>query len=262
MSNDCFFNLISRRLGKKSILIAAGFLCVAATHASAQLTFGARTNVDDVNFSDLTFANAFVANSTSYDIPAQPQVSSFGFSVSFPAGATNLDVNATGGVTLTNVPVLQPGGNAVTFSTDGSAGTFGWSSHNTAALTLGVSNGLYTLTYLNHSFDTALGTHGFTVETILPGDWAASGTSSGDHEFLGVATGFTITQNFVFDPATDTTTVEATDPNYPSDGSATGLNFVLFGASVPETDWIAPLALAFGVIGIVWARRRITASGT
>jgi hypothetical protein len=223
------------------------------------LVYGDRTTTDQVSFSNLAFDNAIVNDATKYIIPVQAPTTGSQYTVTFPAGATNLSVTGTGGVSLTLVPPLVAGGaNTVTFNTDGTAGTFGFASLNTAALTLGESGGLRTLTYFSHGADTGLNAHGFTIEAILPGDWSVSGTSTGDHEFLGVASGFSITQNFVFDSKTDTTIVEATNPNYPSDGSADGLNFVLFGTQVPETNLMPILALGFGVIGLTLARRRVS----
>jgi hypothetical protein len=221
------------------------------------LVYGDRTTTDQVSFSNLAFDNAIVNDATNYVIPLQAPTTGTQYTVRFPAGATNLSVTGTGGVSLTSVPTLVPGaGNLVIFDTDGTAGTFGFASLNTFALTLGESGGLRTLTYFSHGEDTGLNAHGFTIEAILPGDWRVPGTSTGHHEFLGVASGFTITQNFVFDSKTNTTIVEATNPNYPSKGSVDGLNFVLYGAQVPETNLMPILALGFGVIGLTLARRR------
>ena len=68
------------------------------------------------------------------------------------------------------------------------------------------------------------------------------------------------TQNFVFDPSTDTTTVAASDPNYPSDGSADALNFVLYGAAGrPRDEPDTGACTRLWVIGLVLARRRAAA---
>jgi hypothetical protein len=244
---------------EKSLLIASGVLGLIVPGMSAVI-FGDRTITNQVTFSDLLFDNAIVFDATTFAIPVQPPTTGSEFTITFPASATNLSVSNTGSVTLTHVPplVADGSGNLITFNTDGTAGTFGWSSFNTGPLPLGTSNGLKTLTYFSHGFDSGVNMHEFTIDAILPGDWSVSGTSTGDHQFLGVATGFKITQNFVFNPSTDTTTVAAFNPNYPSDGSADALNFILYGAQIgliPETNLMPILAVGFGIIGLTLARR-------
>jgi hypothetical protein len=98
----------------------------------------------------------------------------------------------------------------------------------------------------------------FDTSVTLPGNWTRQGTSSGDHELLGVAPGFSAPQ-FVYDASDNTTTVTTSDPTYA--GGKFGLDFTLFGSAVPEPETWAMMLVGFGALGgaLRSSRRRVPA---
>jgi hypothetical protein len=67
----------------------------------------------------------------------------------------------------------------------------------------------------------------FNATIALAGDWS----SPARHSLDGIASGWTVTQNFIYDSATDTTFLVASSNPY---SGPANLGFTLFGSPVPE----------------------------
>jgi hypothetical protein len=85
------------------------------------------------------------------------------------------------------------------------------------------------------------------------GDWSTQGTATGESELLGYNSEFTILDDFVYDPGTNTTLFEIYDPTY--DGSSgVGVSIQLNGGAAPSTP--APAAVAPFSMGLLGLMRR------
>jgi hypothetical protein len=138
----------------------------------------------------------------------------------------------------------------VSVSDDGTPGSWGWT-YDTAAgpsgsLLTSITYGrLGTLATLN--FDVGGGytinfgsSYDYYVYVYLPGNWATSGTGTGDYIYNSVGPGFS-TPTFTYNSGTNTTTVVTDNlsftTGYPS------LNFTLVGSAVPEpATWVMMFA--------------------
>lgn len=223
---------------------------------SAQ-TVSSRTYTDTVTFSNLIFNNTSAVHEIQYGVPTQgPFAVNWSYAV-YP-GYSNLSLLQSGGVN--NTLVTANGGTIISqvSGSGGAAGSFGiqydYSAGDYAPLTVGRSGDTATLTF--YGGGAVNGPDGFTstVNVILPGDWSTSGIGTGDHEFLGVAPGFSLTNDFVYNSSANTTLVSVYNPDYL--GGGTGLDFILFGGAVPEPATWAMLLVGVAMIGFAARRRR------
>jgi len=153
--------------------------------------------------------------------------------------------------------------NAVVTGNGNQTITQSWNLTTSSSMIQGVSgDGLHTL-------EIKVGNNGFLKEggvfddvVTLAGNWSTAGTATGDFELLGLNPEFTITRDFVFDAATDTTTVEVVNDHYDVGNPNVGLDFVLFGSSVSPVDEPLPAGLLLGGLGLLGglARRRRAAA--
>ena len=135
-----------------------------------------------------------------------------------------------------------------------------WDMTTNSPMVKGVSSdGLATLEFIgaNGGFLKTGGVFDYSV--TLPGDWSAHGTDTGDSQILGLASGFTFTKDFVFDAATNTTTVEVLDTDYGSGNPFVNLDFILYGSAIQAVSEPMSPALMLGglaVLACISRRRR------
>lgn len=92
------------------------------------------------------------------------------------------------------------------------------------------------------------------VGVTIAGNWSTLGTSSGDHQLLGLDPNFHIIKNFVYDSQTNVTTFSALDFSFPGYGSNSA-SIRLYGpTAAPEPASIA--ALAVGLASLLRRRRK------
>ena len=133
--------------------------------------------------------------------------------------------------------------------------TQSWNVTQSSSMKTGISSGgLHTLEFIgnNDGFLKAGGVFDYSV--TLPGNWSTQGTATGDSELVGVNPEFTVTRDFVYDRASNTTTLEVLDTNYDLSHPNVGLDFIVFGSPVSEP--LNPTLLAAGIAALGWASRR------
>lgn len=143
----------------------------------------------------------------------------------------------------------------------GSAGqtiTQSWTVTSSSSMQTGVAaNGLHYLEFVGNNVGFLKPGGLFDYSVTLPGDWSRNGTATGDSELLGLNAEFTVTKDFVFDAASDTTTLDVRSTNYDVSHPAVGLDFRLFGVSaVGEPATPALLLAGLGLMGFTIRRRR------
>jgi hypothetical protein len=138
--------------------------------------------------------------------------------------------------------------------------TQSWNVSNSASMKTGVGgNGLHYLEFIgnNTGFLKAGGVFDYSV--TLPGDWSRNGTGTGDSELLALNPEFSVMKDFVFDPLSDTTTLEVLNAHYDVNHPNVGLDFKVFGVSAVSEPLSPALLLAgLGLIGVA-GRRRVPA---
>ena len=181
--------------------------------------------------------------------------------ISVFSNETGFSLNSSGGMSASQTGPISGNIAPIEFSNSGSAGSYGWTDHTAAdttgtePLTLGTAGGLVTLNFNDGGFDNGTGIQYF-VFIHLPGDWATSGTSTGDHLFNSVAAGFS-NPTFIYDSGTNTTNVFTENSDY--QGGNVALNFTLFGGpagAVPEPSTWAMLLIGFAGVGFMAYRRK------
>lgn len=243
--------------------LAAAFALAAglASEADAAIVQSGRTAAFGLSYSDAQFDNALLSRTVTFIYPAQAPFN-FGATATLGPNASNFSNFAGGGLSVGPVT----GSNPYHFngSSNGAAGFWGWSWDLTpvtpSSFELDTSGAHPELIFkLNPTASGAAVVNQDTVVlAVLPGDWSKSGTSPGEHELLGFDPAFTLMQDFVYDAASKTTTVEVEDKTYGS-GQQINLNFVLFGgaaAAVPEPGTWALMLLGVALAGASVRRRR------
>ena len=135
--------------------------------------------------------------------------------------------------------------------------TQSWSISNISSLTTGISsNGLHTLEFIGNNVGFLKAGGVFDYSVTLPGNWSTQGTATGDSQLLGVNPQFTVTRDFVFDPRSNTTTLEVLDTHYDPSHPNVGLDFIVFGSPVSEPLPSTLLMAGLGALGWVSRRRR------
>ena len=241
-----------------SSIVALSVIKCSSSHAFVTTS---RTSDYTVGFSDLTFSDASARYALSFAYPAQPAFDST-FNLQTLSNFNGLTPQQSGGITLDPVP---PGPNpVVTFHSNGTLGSWGVT-YNSAAtnsgplLALDKSAGLSTLNFNGGGSVSGDGYNDiqYYIYVHVPGNFTTVGTGTGDYQYNRIGPGFS-TPTFTFDPVTDMTTVFAFNPDY-SGGTATNLNFTLFGsqvAPVPEPATWAMMILGFCGIGFLLYRRK------
>jgi hypothetical protein len=96
----------------------------------------------------------------------------------------------------------------------------------------------------------------FDDSVTLPGNWLTHGPATGDSELLGLIPDFTVAQDFVFDPRSNTTTLEVLDSHSDLSHPNVNLDFIVFASPVSEPLPSARMLTGLGAMGWMSRRRR------
>ena len=245
-----------------SLAIAiAGALPMAAMSASlTNSNIDSRTTTNVLSFSDLAFDNLDKQRTDAMQFHGA--VGDTGkFTIGGPFGkSVAVTVTPGSGMKVTN-EAFDPATASISYqaTVTGKSGltiTQSWNVHTSASMTTGIAgNGLHYLEFAgnNDGFLKAGGAFDYSVS--LPGDWSKQGTATGDSELLGLNPEFTVTKDFIFDAATDTTTLEVFNAHYDLGHPNVGLDFIVYGT--PAVSEPLPSALLLAGLGALgWMSRR------
>jgi hypothetical protein len=239
----------------------AGALPMAAMSASlTNSNIDTRTTTNVLSFSDLAFDN--LDKQRTDVLQFHGSVGDAGkFTIDGPFGK-NVAVSVTpgSGMKVTNEAFDPTTASisyqaAITGKTNQTI-TQSWNVRTSSSMKTGVaSNGLHYLEFTgtNNGFLKAGGVFDYSV--TLTGDWSTQGTATGDSQLLGLNPEFTIAKDFVFDAASDTTTLEVINSRYDLAHPDVGLDFIVYGT--PAVSEPLPSALLLAGLGALgWMSRR------
>lgn len=247
-----------------SRVVAALVLGLPVVAMSASLTnsnIDTRTTTNVLSFSDLAFDN--LSKERSDLLRFHGPVGAAGkFTIDGPFGPGVVVSVAPGSGMSVSGQSRDPSTGSISYEATVTGATDlsidqSWTVRTSSSMTTGVSsNGLHYLEFTgdNHGFLKAGGVFDYSV--TLPGNWSKQGTSTGDSELVAVNPEFTVTKDFVFDAASDTTTLEVLDTNYDLSHPDVGLDFVVFGSPVSEPLPPALLLAGLGALGWMGKRRQ------
>jgi hypothetical protein len=237
---------------------------LAAGVANAQ-EVTSRTSAYTVTWSDSTFANAGALYAVSYALSESLPFTNSMYTIGIPSNAQNFQYLQSPGVTISSPPPSPPypATTIAIYSSDGTAGSWGWQFNIAAGsgqpLSFGDLGGLPTLNFdvggsesAEFPYDPPID---YYVFVYLPGDWTTEGTSTGDHIFNSVASNFSPP---TFTYSDGWTTVESVKSKFTS--GAPDLNFTLVGSAVPESSTWAMMLLGFAGLGFAASRMAHTKS--
>ena len=236
-----------------------GLPVVAMSAALTNSNIDTRTTTNVLSFSDLAFDN--LDKQRSDQLQFHGSVGDSGkFTIDGPFGP-NVVVSVVpgSGMSVSN-QARDPSSGSVSYRTaiTGTAGlviTQSWNVTESSSMTTGISSsGLHFLEFTgnNDGFLKAGGVFDYSV--TLPGNWSTPGTSTGDSQLVGLNPEFTVTKDFVFDPASDTTTLEVLNEDYDPAHSNVALDFIVFGSPVSEP--LPPVLMLAGLGALGWMGRR------
>lgn len=253
--------LLRRRRWLAGTALLAPALAGAAVLSNQNIDV--RTTTNEIRFGDLSFAGAFYDRQDVLDLTANvgdSGVFSFG---TFTPGFT-IAVGSGAGIAISNVLPADASGfvsyTATVVGLNDQTITQSWvtraSTSGNGPLTRGVApNGLQFLEFFgrNSGFLRPGGVFDYSVS--MPGDWSRQGTASGEVQFIGLNPTFTIVQAFVFDPATNTTTLQIRNSAYDYAQPLTNLHFILWGQPVPEATTVSMLLAGLAALALLAPRR-------
>ncbi len=240
-----------------AFLLGLPVLAMSATLTNSNIDTRTTTNV--LSFSDLAFDN--LDKQRSDLLRFHGAVGDSGkFTIDGPFSPSDVVSLVPGSGMSVSGEALDPSSGSVSYraaitGTTHLSITQSWNLTKSSSMKTGVSgNGLHTLEFIgnNEGFLKAGGVFDYSV--TLPGDWSTPGTSTGDSELVGVNPEFTVVKDFVFDPVSDTTTLEVLDTNYDLSHSNVALDFIVFGSPVSEP--LSPALLLAGLGALGWVSRR------
>jgi hypothetical protein len=251
-----------------SSVVTAFALGLPVMAMSATLTnsnIDSRTTTNVLSFSDLAFDN--LDKERTDLLRFHGSVGDAGkFTIDGPFGpSVAVSVAPGSGMSVSNKAFDSASGSvsyrAAITGKSGLTITQSWNVTKSSSMKTGIaSNGLRTLEFIgnNDGFLKAGGLFDYSV--TLVGDWSTQGTSTGDSQLLGLNPEFTIAKDFVFDAATDTTTLEVINRNYDLSHPNVGLDFIVYG--MPAVGEPLPSALLLAGLGALgWVSRRRRARG-
>ena len=257
----------------RALRAALALSIAAAPHGAraAAIVISGRTTTQTISFSDTSaFSDASLHNSSALAISGNTGDTYQNWTI--PDGATAFSASASGPFSVTS-PVLIPGtpNNTESFTVTalatpssgtltlaGSLGVNVAPSGAETILSTGIAGGY---NFLDVIFNpTAKQSDGspFTFTASIPGNYSGMEVGTGGHKLVSLNSNWTITSNFVFSGGN--TIFSATINNYEYPTDQLGLEYQIYGASVPaSTDGPLPPwalgALGAGLVGI--ASRRL-----
>ena len=249
-----------------SVLAMAALPALAMSASLTNSNIDARTTTNVLSFSDLSFDD--LSKLRTDQLQFHGAVGDAGkFTIDGPFGAhVVVSVNPGQGMAVSN-QAFDPATGSVSYraAITGTANqtiTQSWTVTTSSSLQKGITaDGLHYLEFVgnNDGFLKVGGTFDYLV--TMPGDWSHEGTATGDSELVGLNSDFTVKKDFVFDAATDTTTLEVLDTRYAVGKPGVGLDFRLFGASTVSavSEPMAPAMMLAGLaaLGLASRRRRV-----
>lgn len=237
-----------------------GLPLVAMSAALTNSNIDSRTTTNVLSFSDLAFDN--LDKQRTDLLQFHGSVGDAGkFTIDGPFGA-NVKVSVTPGSGMAvSKEAFDPATASISYQaaiTGKSSQTItqSWNVRTSSSMKTGIAgNGLHYLEFIgtNNGFLKAGGVFDYSV--TLSGDWSTQGTATGDSELLGLNPEFTIAKDFIFDAASDTTTLEVINSRYDLSHPNVGLDFIVFGA--PAVSEPLPSALLLAGLGALgWMSRR------
>ena len=249
---------------QSTAIIAALALGVPALASAATLTnsnIDSRTTTNVLSFSDLAFDH--LDKQRTDVLTFHGSVGDAGnFTIDGPFASTvAVSVTPGSGMSISNqgyVPATQSiSYRAAITKTTGLTVTQSWNVTKSSSMTTGIaSNGLHYLEYSGTQFGFLKAGGVFDYSVTLPGNWSTTGTATGDSELLSLDPDFKVTQDFVFDPVSDSTTLEVLDTSYGQSQPGVGLDFVLFGSPTPVSEPLPSALLLAGLGATGWLARR------
>ena len=239
-------------------IAALAFVALSAGSASAT-TFSERDVVYNIDVSG--GLNSAV---TQYDNVVTLPVggtNSIGGSLSLRTGATGVYITTAGGVATTFSPPAL--GTPLIFgdiTNDGTGGTFnfGYKTANGPDFTTSWTKSEvmfgHNVLHFSGGGTGFLDTGGIFVDNIfITGDWSGLGTNAGNHTGLTFASGYSVINDFIYDPMHNWTLLTISNGSYA--GINPGIDFFLVGGAVPEPATWALMLLGFGLVGGTLRRR-------
>ncbi|WP_448597431.1 PEP-CTERM sorting domain-containing protein [Thermoleptolyngbya sp.] len=230
----------------------------ATVEPAAAFSFNSRQSAYDLSFSQPDFADALAAYRITYDTVAergdlitldtQLKASAQNF-VGLPSGSNTIASVTQSGNVFTHFIVSSggPGGFEIRYDTPVATAPGG--SFVESWLVRSFDGADWDLEFLGGGSNTGLIPPDYELAIAIPGNWSTQGTNPGQLEFRGIQPGYTILDNFSYNPATNLTTFKAVSNRW--DGSSPDLNFVLHGGSAqstPEPGVLLGLAALGGMI--------------
>lgn len=257
-----------RKMRKNGLLFLGIAVALGANMpvANAFSLISRSTNIN-IRFTDPAFLDANATYLAVATTQANPQ-DQLALQVELPTYAQNYAFGISGTTTIT-----ASSQNLTTYnyqlSSTGGAGMFGWRYTTPVAtdpnagfaesLIVRSNNGNWDLVFVDAEYTSGAlqTTSAFELAIAISGNWSNLGTGANQTEFLQINPGYTIVNNFVYNPASNQTEFRAVSNNW--DGSpAAGLSFVLHGqaqsAAVPEPTTV--LGAVFGGMGLYGLRRQ------
>ncbi|GAB4463382.1 MAG: hypothetical protein OHK0037_15830 [Elainellaceae cyanobacterium] len=241
-------------------------LC-ASVESAAAFSFNSRQSVYDLSFGQPDFDDASASYRITYTSEAQrgdlitldtqlkTNVQNF---VGLPSGSNSIASVTQSGNVFTHFIVSSggPGGFEIRYDTP--VATAPGEGFDESWLVRSFDGDAWDLEFLGGGSNTGLIPPDYELAIAIPGNWSAQGTNPGQLEFRGIQPGYTILDNFSYNPATNLTTFKAVNNSW--DGSSPDLNFVLHGGTpqkTPEPGILLGLAALGGMI-VRWHRPRLS----
>lgn len=249
-------------LSRLATAFVLGLPVVAMSASLTNSNIDSRTTTNLLSFSDLAFDH--LAKERSDLLQFHGSVGDAGkFTIDGPFGpSVAVSVTPGSGMSISN-EAFDPTTGSVSYraAVTGKSGltvTQSWIVHTSSSMKTGVAgNGLHYLEFIGSNTGFLKAGGAFDYAVTLPGDWSTQGTATGDSELLGLNPEFTVTKDFVFDAATDTTTLEVFNAHYDLSQPNVGLDFIVYGTPAVSEPLPSALLLAgLGALGWVSRRRR------
>lgn len=248
-------------LSRLVVALASALPVVAMSAALTNNNIDTRTTTNVFSFSDLAFDN--LDKQRTDVLKFHGSVGSVGtFTITGPFDPSDAVVLTPGSGMSVSGEHFNPADGSVSYGaaitgTSHLSITQSWNVTRSASMKTGINaNGLQYFEYTGNNVGFLRAGGVFDYSVTLPGDWSTPGTSTGDSELLGLNPEFKVTKDFVFDPVSDTTTLDVRNANYDLNHPNVNLDFIVFGSPVSEPLPSALLLAGLGALGWVGRRRQ------